>query len=122
MAILNIVLCLLNICAFGFVFTLIVKDFPFEAYNEKRIIFKFASAFIIGIMKGPLFIITTYLSLHAFTDELSDSSFRFLSIASASINMLFLTMIYTYFGSALLNLPLPNNNKIPWGESSHKPA
>lgn len=103
-------------------FTLLIKDFPFEVYNEKRIIFKFASAFIIGLMKGPLFLISIYLSLHAFTDDLSDSSFRFLSIASASLNMLFLTFFYTYFGSALLNLPLPSNNKIPWGESSHKPA
>lgn len=122
MALLNVGIGVLNVAVLAFIFTLLIKDYPLEAYNEKRIVFKIASAFVIGIVKGPLFIVAVYLSMHAFVNNASipDSALRFLNISAACINLLFLMVVYTYFGSALLNLPLPS--KIPWGESSHQPA
>lgn len=59
----------------------------------------------------------TISNLSSFT-ELEDSYIKFLSMVASIINISVLTL-FTYFGTALLNLPLPKT-KLPWSESCHK--
>ena len=81
LAIINIALCSFLLATVIIITVLIIRDFTWQFYTDKKIIFKLISFFVVIILK-PLFIIYCFIIFKIFTIEMAAESnyLKFISI------------------------------------------
>jgi len=81
LAIINIALCSFLLATVIIITVLIIRDFTWQFYTDKKIIFKLISFFVVIILK-PLFIIYCFIIFKNFTIEMAAESnyLKFISI------------------------------------------
>lgn len=99
---------------------LVFKEFSWSLYSEKKFIFQLESLVIV-IFRSPLLILSILFILHSlysFT-ALENSYLKYISVISSIISAGIL-FVYSYIGSYLFNLCIPNE-QLPWADTSHQP-
>lgn len=81
LAIINIAMCSFLLATVIIITVLIIRDFTWQFYTDKKIIFKLISFFVVLVLK-PLFIIYFFIILKNFTIEMAAESnyLKFISI------------------------------------------
>ncbi len=81
LAIINIAMCSFLLATVIIITVLIIRDFTWKFYTDKKIIFKLISFFVVLVLK-PLFIIYFFIILKNFTIEMAAESnyLKFISI------------------------------------------
>lgn len=81
LAIINIAMCSFLLATVIIITVLIIRDFTWQFYTDKKIIFKLISFFVVLILK-PLFTIYFFIILKNFTIEMAAESnyLKFISI------------------------------------------
>lgn len=99
---------------------LIIKTHQWETYSKKKVVYQILSLIIV-LIRGPLFSIVCLFILHSFFsfEDLESAYLKSISMTCTFISTAIMA-IYTYFGSYLFNLTIPND-LIPWSCTSHQP-
>lgn len=108
------------ILSFSLLAVLVLKEFSWQLYSEKKLIFQIESAVIV-IFRSPLLILSALFILHSLYSfqALENAYIKYLSVIF-SITSAAILFLYTYFGSYLFNLCIPNE-QLPWADTSHQP-
>ena len=111
--------CLL-IIALAFMAVLVLKTYSWQIYGEKKIAFQILSLILV-LFRTPLFTLSCLFIINNLStfDQISNSYIKYISIVCSILSTIFLG-VFTYVGSFLFNLAIPNA-LIPWSETSHQP-
>ena len=109
LAIASISIASILILTFALIGLLIFKDYSWQAYSEKKFLFQIESLIIV-LLRGPLLMPIVLLilkSYFSFADIQDVLYMKYLSIICSILSTCILT-VYSYMGSYLFNLSIPN--------------
>ena len=102
----------------AFITLLVFKDYSWQTYSEKKIIFQVQS-FIVVLFRSPLYAVSILFILdNLFSFSKLESVYLKAVSAICSILSSIILVVYSYGGSYLFNLSIPNEH-IPWSDTSH---
>jgi hypothetical protein len=108
----------IHVVTLAFICLMIFKDYSWQTYSEKKIVFQVQS-FIIVLFRSPLYSVSILLILdNLFSFSSLDSVYLKSISAICSILCSIILVVYSYAGSYLFNLSIPNEH-LPWSDTSH---